>query len=209
MSQAPDPLSRRQRQQQTREALVTAALAVFAEDGYHAASLDRISREAGFSKGAVYSNFDGKPALFLAVMDRNLQRAEAHFKNPFDEAANPASTGRDMAAREGYPEAATQGFALATLEFIAAASRDEKLAPQLHQRLAAVLEHYEAIAQETRADDDSLSASDLGKLLAALDQGAGLILLAGGVMPEPAIFNAGMRRLVDPARAATGWQLEA
>src|SRR5690625_6378950 len=61
MTQLPDPLSRRDRQRQTREALIFAARGVFAEDGYHAASLERIARVAGFSKGAVYSNFDGKP----------------------------------------------------------------------------------------------------------------------------------------------------
>lgn len=202
MTQPPEPLSRRDRQQQTREALVLAARGVFAEDGYHAASLDRIAREAGFSKGAVYSNFDGKSGLFLAVMDHNLEHAGAELRDPFGEPANPASTGRDTAEREGYPLEATQGFALATLEFIASAARDDRLAPQLHQRLEAVLGHYSAIARRGRPEDETLPAPEIGKLLAALDQGAGLILLAGDVLPDPAVFNAGMRRLIDPARAA-------
>ena len=209
MTQLPDPLSRRDRQRQTREALIFAARGVFAEDGYHAASVDRIAREAGFSKGAVYSNFDGKSALFLAVMDQNLELAGVDLKDPFEESANPASTGRDIAAREGYPLEATQGFALATLEFIASAARDETLAPQLHQRLADVLGHYSEIAQRARADDETMPADEVGKLLAALDQGAGLILLAGEVLPDPAVFNAGMRRLIDPARAASEWRSEA
>ncbi|GAA1486245.1 TetR/AcrR family transcriptional regulator [Brachybacterium fresconis] len=202
MTQLPDPLSRRDRQRQTREALIFAARAVFSEDGYHAASLERIAREAGFSKGAVYSNFDGKSALFLAVMDQNLELAEADPRHPFEKPSNPASTGWDVAEREGYPLEATQGFALATLEFIASAARDETLAPQLHQRLAAVLDRYDAIARKARPDDETLGAAEVGTLLAALDQGAGLILLAGDVMPDPAVFTAGMRRLVDPARAA-------
>src|SRR5699024_428220 len=95
----------------------------------------------------------------------------------------------------------TQGFALATLEFIASATRDETLAPQLRQRLEAVLGRYNEIAEQARPDDETLSAPEVGKLLAALDQGAGLILLAGDVLPDPAVFNAGMRRLLDPARA--------
>lgn len=201
MSQRPEPLSRRDSQQQTRDALIVAARAVFAEVGYHAAGLDRIAREAGFSKGAVYSNFDDKPALFLAVMDQNLELAKVDLTSPFGKLANPASTGRDMAEREGYPPGATQGFALATLEFIATAARDDKLAPQLHQRLADVLSQYTEAARVVRADDENLSASDVGALLAALDQGAGLILLAGDVLPTPAVFNEGMRRLVDPARS--------
>lgn len=201
MAQLSEPLSRRDRQLQTREALIFTARSVFAEDGFHGASLDRIAREAGFSKGAVYSNFDGKSDLFLAVMDHNLEHAGAHLGDPFGEPTNPPSTGRDTAEREGYPPGATQGFALATLEFIASAARDDQLAPQLHQRLEAVLGQYSEIAARGRPDDETLPAAEVGKLLAALDQGAGLILLAGDVLPDPAIFNAGMRRLIDPARS--------
>ena len=201
MTQRPEPLSRRDRQQQTRDALISAAREVFAEDGYHSASVDRIAREAGFSKGAVYSNFEDKPSLFLAVMDQNLELAEVDLRDPFEQACSPASTGKDLAQREGYPPSATQGFALATLEFIASAARDEALAPQLHQRLTAVLGRYDAIAQEARPDGETLAVSDVGKLLAALDQGAGLILLAADGLPDPEVFRAGMLRLVDPARA--------
>lgn len=203
MTQLPDPLSRRDRQQQTREALIFAARTVFSEDGYHAASLDRIAREAGFSKGAVYSNFDGKSALFLAVMDQNLELAEPDLRSPFEQPIHPTSTGRELTEREGYPQSATQGFALATLEFIASAARDETLAPQLHQRLTTLLGHYDAIARDARPDNEALAVSDVGKLLAALDQGAGLILLAGNTIPDAAVFTAGMRRLVDPVRSVT------
>lgn len=198
----PGPLSRHDRQQRTREALIDAARDVFAEDGYHAASLDRIARVAGRSKGAVYSNFASKSALFMAVMDHNLELSRGDLRDPFAEPANPASTGRDLAAREGYPQSATQGFALATLEFIARAARDEELAPQLHERLSAVLARYEAMARQARPEGEDLEASDVGALLAALDQGAGLILLAGDVLPDREVFTAGMRRLLDPARAA-------
>ena len=206
MTQRPEPLSRRDRQQQTRDALISAAREVFAEDGYHSASLDRIAREAGFSKGAVYSNFEDKPSLFLAVMDQNLELAQVDLRDPLGQACNPASTGKDLARREGYPTSATQGFALATLEFIASAARDERVAPHLHKRLADLLGHYNEIAETARADDETLPVSAVGTLLAALDQGAGLILLAADVLPDPDVFRAGMLRLVDPARALEGMQ---
>lgn len=200
MTRSPDPLSRRDRQRQTREALISAAREVFADDGYHGAGLDRIAREAGFSKGAVYSNFDGKSDLFLAVMDQNLEMSAPDLRDPFGQPTNPISTGRDLAEREEFPQGATQGFALATLEFIASAARDATLAPQLHQRLAAVLRHYEAIARKARSESETLADSDVGTLLAALDQGAGLLFLAGDTMPNPEVFNTGMRRLIDPGR---------
>ncbi|GAA4516314.1 TetR/AcrR family transcriptional regulator [Brevibacterium yomogidense] len=201
MTQLPDPPSRQDRQQQTRDALIVAARDVFSNDGYHAASLDRIARVAGYSKGAVYSNFAGKSDLFLAVMDVNLQESIAERRNPFEELTQPTSTDRDPADREGYPTDAVKGFALATLEFIATAARDETLAPQLHQRLDAGLEYYKELAKTSRAEGEPLSSSDLGTLLLTLDQGAGLVLLAGGVLPDRSVFNTGMRRLLDPARA--------
>ena len=40
-------------------------------DGRTPVSLDEIAEEAGFSKGAVYSNFAGKEDLFLSVLDGN------------------------------------------------------------------------------------------------------------------------------------------
>src|SRR5699024_10405247 len=122
MAQLPDPISRRDRQRQTREALLVATRAVVAEGGYPAASLERIARVPGFCEGAVYSNFDGKRALFLAVMDQSLELAGAGLGDPFEQPTRPASTGRDLAEQEGYSLEATHGFALATLEFIASAA---------------------------------------------------------------------------------------
>lgn len=42
---------------------------MFIADGYAATSLDKVAEAAGFSKGAVYSNFSGKEELCLEVLD--------------------------------------------------------------------------------------------------------------------------------------------
>lgn len=63
-------ISRKESQLQTRERLLDAALQVFSRRGYYAASVDEIAAEAGYSKGAVYSNFSNKEELFLALIDR-------------------------------------------------------------------------------------------------------------------------------------------
>jgi AcrR family transcriptional regulator len=67
-------LTRRERQEQTREQLLDAAATVFARRGYHEASVEEIASEAGFSTGAVYSNFAGKEELFLALADREVEK---------------------------------------------------------------------------------------------------------------------------------------
>lgn len=61
---------RRDRREQTRIALLTAAERLWAERGIHGASLDDIAAAAGLTKGAVYSNFAGKTDLLLALMER-------------------------------------------------------------------------------------------------------------------------------------------
>lgn len=52
-----------------REAILTAAEAVFTTEGY-GASMDRIAVEAGVSKQTIYKHFDNKDTLFDAVVRR-------------------------------------------------------------------------------------------------------------------------------------------
>jgi AcrR family transcriptional regulator len=65
-------LTRKERQAQTREQLVEAAAKVFARRGYHRATVDEIASEAGYTIGALYSNFETKEELFLAIADRQV-----------------------------------------------------------------------------------------------------------------------------------------
>jgi AcrR family transcriptional regulator len=64
-----EPLTPERRRQQTRDHLIQAAARVFAERGFHGASLDQVAAAAGFTKGAVYSNFKNKEDLFLALLE--------------------------------------------------------------------------------------------------------------------------------------------
>jgi AcrR family transcriptional regulator len=62
-------LTRAERKEQTRDELVATARRLFTLRGFHQALLDEIAEDAGYSKGAVYSNFASKDELFLAVLD--------------------------------------------------------------------------------------------------------------------------------------------
>lgn len=78
MTNRPKRLNRQQKREQTRRDLIKAAGEVFAKRGFHAASVDEIAEQAGYSKGAVYSNFDSKEDLFVALMEAyNQMRLEA------------------------------------------------------------------------------------------------------------------------------------
>jgi AcrR family transcriptional regulator len=66
--------SRAEKKQVTRARLLDAAERVFASRGFAEASLDEIAEVAGLTKGAVYSNFDKKLDLLLAVLDERMNR---------------------------------------------------------------------------------------------------------------------------------------
>jgi AcrR family transcriptional regulator len=72
-------ISRSDSKARTRADLIAAARRVFLRRGFHLATLDEIAEEAGYTKGAVYSNFEGKDDLFLALLaEHYAQRAELY-----------------------------------------------------------------------------------------------------------------------------------
>jgi AcrR family transcriptional regulator len=118
---------RQERRERTRAELVAAARAVFLRHGFHAASLDQIAEEAGYTKGAVYSNFASKDDLFVAVLDGHFaDRVRAYEKLVLD--AGTIEDGYRAVARywhdanEREPE-----WSRLVVEFLAHASRDDRL----------------------------------------------------------------------------------
>jgi AcrR family transcriptional regulator len=91
--------TRKERQEQTREQLVAAASRVFARRGYHQATVEEIAAEAGFSTGAVYSNFAGKEDLFLALADRQVSERVAEIEAVADAAEREDDAGAEAAAQ--------------------------------------------------------------------------------------------------------------
>ncbi len=66
--------SRKDSQAQTRARLLRAARSEFARRGIAAASIDRISESAGFSRGAFYANYGGKHDLLLELLGQHQTR---------------------------------------------------------------------------------------------------------------------------------------
>ena len=61
-------LTRAQAKAQTRERLLDAAARLFASKGFAATSVEEVAESAGYSVGALYSNFAGKEQLFLELL---------------------------------------------------------------------------------------------------------------------------------------------
>ncbi|MEJ9080553.1 MULTISPECIES: TetR/AcrR family transcriptional regulator [Gordonia] len=67
-------LTRADAQLRTRRLIVESATDLFLRDGFDATSLEAVAAHAGFTRGAVYSNFAGKVALGSAVIDALYER---------------------------------------------------------------------------------------------------------------------------------------
>ncbi|MFC1552669.1 TetR/AcrR family transcriptional regulator [Candidatus Latescibacterota bacterium] len=75
-------LSRRERERaQHRKEIMDAAIKVFAEKGYHEATLEEISQEAEFSKGALYLYFSNKEDILFSILEDMFEGLERFFSN--------------------------------------------------------------------------------------------------------------------------------
>jgi len=150
-------MTRAERQLRTRTELVDAAERLFSRQGFHSTSIDAVAAEAGFTKGAVYSNFESKEDLFFAVYERRVDRRAEEMKTALSGARTPleAIEGTIPGGR-GRPEA-DDGWLAVFFEFWAHVLRH----PEYKQRFA---------AQHRRVIEPLAAASDvIGGASAAAD----------------------------------------
>src|SRR5436309_12037636 len=86
---ARERLSRAEAKARTRQYLLDAAKEVFLRDGFEGASLDDNAEVAGFTRGAIYSNFSGKDDLFLALLEDRFTQAIAGAEGALEPAQTP------------------------------------------------------------------------------------------------------------------------
>ncbi len=145
------PTTRAERQAQTRERLVEVARELFLADGYNATSLDKVAVAAGFSKGAVYSNFSGKEELCMAVLDTIHEEQIAGVVEAFT--SDTDLDGRIDAfagwAREklGHPR-----WTALEVEFAAVARQSPWVATELVKRHRALVEAAAGLIERVMAD---------------------------------------------------------
>lgn len=79
---------REQKMAETRKKLIEVARRTFAEYGYADTSMDKLTAEAGLTRGALYHHFGDKRGLFAAVVDQidsqMAEYAQQHREQPDD-----------------------------------------------------------------------------------------------------------------------------
>jgi AcrR family transcriptional regulator len=120
-------LTRAERQAQTRRELLDAAARVFVKRGFTGSSVEAISAEAGYTRGAFYSNFRSKNQLFVELLH---DRVYARYTEMTQEGlrGRPPTlreTGEMLAAIQANPEG--RWIWRLWFECLAQAGRDEEL----------------------------------------------------------------------------------
>jgi len=139
-------MTRTEKVEANREAILDSAKEHFARFGYHGASLDAIADAAGFSKGAIYSQFGSKDDLMLATLERNIRRRHEAT------AELVGALGDDLRAEDVLRHANARsledaGWQAALIEFRIHASRH----PAINKRYAALHEQTIALMAQTLA----------------------------------------------------------
>ena len=76
--------TRLERRSATRNRILAAAEAVICRTGFNCATIELIAEEAGFTRGAVYSNFCGKESIIVELLERHMKCIEVELDALFD-----------------------------------------------------------------------------------------------------------------------------
>lgn len=176
----PGPTPRVPREE-VRRRLLAAAVRVFAERGYEDSRVEDIAHAAGFTKGAVYSNFGSKQGLFGAILGEGSDTEHATVMDQVRDADDPAAAVRAAAHLvAGRIVTETERGRLG-LEFAARAARDEQaravVTPMRRAQRAAAARSVDEVVDRAGAQP-AVSPETAGLILHCLTNGLSLEHLA-------------------------------
>jgi AcrR family transcriptional regulator len=178
------PVTRKEKQARTRAKLLNSAGRLFCRHGLEQASVDDIARDAGYTKGAFYSNFKSKEELFLAMLDekfaQEIDRIEGALRT--DESPQEAArhAGEDFIRfMRSDPE-----WERLQLEFLAYAARNEEFRQELLTRQRAMEKRVEEVYrrwQERIGIEAPIPLSDITRITEVMTKG---FLVSQQIDPE-------------------------
>ena len=183
-------ISRVESQARTRAQILETATAMFLTDGYVATSLEKVAEAAGYTRGAVYSNFRNKDELCMAVLDEYRVKKAAEIAAT---AQAPTLAAR-LAQFEDWAKnvIGDPNWTRLELEFAAHASRDERLSREMADRLSGVIGLIMSAVQIATAGTDTKPAlpdKELAVALLSLAVGLGLFRAIDPSLPIGALTD--------------------
>ena len=178
-------------QAETRAQLVKTARRLFFDDGYRPTSLEKVADAAGYSKGAVYSNFRNKDELCAAVLDEI--RADR-----FAEVIGLLSQPDRFEALRGWAERVIgdPGWTPLEAEFALHARSNEQLRSELAGRLGNIVDMLAAGVETAEDLEVKMPSREAATVMLALGVGLGLMRSIDPSIP--------VKGLIDTLRLVAG-----
>lgn len=168
--------------------MIATAKRLFLEDGFQSTTLDKVAKAAGFTKGAVYSNFRTKDDLCLAVLD------EIHAERAAEVAAiiaAPTAAQRLTRMTEWAERVVGEpNWTQLELEFSVHARRDEYLRAELANRLDGIVGMVGAALRATDDLDTPMPRAEAAVAVLALGVGLGLFRSIDPGVPVAGMISA-------------------
>jgi AcrR family transcriptional regulator len=183
---------RRPSRDQVREELLAAAARVFARRGFHGASVEAISEDAGLSTGAIYSNFKGKEDLFLTLYEERIERRRGELRSAVERAGGGRAGLAAASADVGETFRRDRDWFLLYFEFALHAARDPAFARRFRKiRQAGLRELVGGVTEglERAGFEGMLPAEQLARGLRALSYGLALDRLVDDGRGSEALFG--------------------
>ena len=117
-----------------RSQILDAAVSEFQERGFAGAGMDRIAARANVSKRTVYNHFDGKEALFKAILEVMAEQANAALEVAYDPARPIEPQLIDLGRAEGRLLTSAPFMRLARMA-LGETIRDPALAAEMNARM--------------------------------------------------------------------------
>jgi AcrR family transcriptional regulator len=185
-------LSRAEQNERNRALVLGAARRIFLARGYHAATLDEIADQAGFSRGVVQSRFGNKADLFLALLEEQIAERAAQNAR-LAEGLSGAEGMRVLREHGARRNRAELDWGLLVIEFRVHAARDPDLSRRyavLHARTRQALAEVITGIYRRAGQPPPFPAQDMAQMILTAEAGIRLEQAAEPEGPEaPAAFG--------------------
>ncbi len=165
--------------EEAKNRILEAANKVFAEKGYHEATMDDIAKRLGVSKGAIYLYFSSKEDLFEAMCKTAPQAFKEILLSSFGNEANPIQSAAQFFDKMLKLSASNPGL---SFEILSEASRNsglKRILRRSHEEYERVLTGFLAEGRKRKIVGDNLDIRPLANALIALWNGLETLLVAG------------------------------
>ncbi len=166
-------LTRAESQARTRQLIIQAATGLFLREGFQRTSLEEIGEEAGFTRGAVYSNFPSKTAMGIAVIDELYAQEAERLEEALSETER-TDEWFDALARWADETIGDPAWTRFEIELAASSAHDEDYRAATAARYEEMRARWVALFGERFGGPSGMEPETLGAIVVALGLGAGV-----------------------------------